>query len=179
MAKRKTMTGRPPKLTPATQTKIVEAVRAGNYFATACRLGGIGYTTGKEWLSRGEGKHSDRPAAPTYANFAAAVRQAEAESEVELVREWRESVKDKPSSIGEILARRFPERWSPTRRQVTELSGPGGAPIASDVTNHGDDITDQERKRKAAQALIALWSSGALQAEAESGATTDDSGGGV
>ena len=42
------------KLNPETQTKITQALRAGNYRKAACRHAGIGESTLYRWLEQGE-----------------------------------------------------------------------------------------------------------------------------
>jgi hypothetical protein len=61
---------RPTKLTRVRHARIVELLRDGTPFATACREVGISPSAGYEWLYRGWGTHPDRPAAPVYVAFA-------------------------------------------------------------------------------------------------------------
>ena len=46
--------GRPSKLTPEVQEKIVTAIRAGNYAQVAAVYAGIGERTFYRWMERGE-----------------------------------------------------------------------------------------------------------------------------
>ena len=46
--------GRPSKLTPKVQQKIVEAIRNGNYYEVACRYAGVSYDSFRTWMARGE-----------------------------------------------------------------------------------------------------------------------------
>jgi hypothetical protein len=64
---------RPTKLTPARHARIVELLRDGVPFATACRQVGVSSSAGYEWLYRGWGTHPDRPPATRYVAFAQAV----------------------------------------------------------------------------------------------------------
>jgi hypothetical protein len=66
-------TARPTKLTRLRHERIVELLRDGTPFATACRAAGISASAGYEWLYRGWGTHPDRPPAPVYVAFARAV----------------------------------------------------------------------------------------------------------
>jgi hypothetical protein len=52
---------RPILLTRARHERIVELLREGVPFATACRRVGISSSAGYEWLYRGWGKHPTRP----------------------------------------------------------------------------------------------------------------------
>jgi hypothetical protein len=64
---------RPTKLTPVRHARIVEQLRDGVPFATACRAVGVSPSAGYDWLYRGWGTHPDRPPAPVYVAFARAV----------------------------------------------------------------------------------------------------------
>jgi hypothetical protein len=64
---------RPTKLTRVRHARIVELLRDGVPFATACREVGISASAGYDWLYRGWGTHPDRPPAARYVAFARAV----------------------------------------------------------------------------------------------------------
>jgi hypothetical protein len=64
---------RPTMLTRARHERIINLLRDGVPFATACRSVGISASAGYEWLYRGWGTHPDRPSAPVYVAFARAV----------------------------------------------------------------------------------------------------------
>jgi hypothetical protein len=102
---------RPTKLTPARHEAIVQAVRDGNYFATACAGAGVAEATGYEWLARGEGTDRRRPRDRGFAEFAEAVRRAEAEAETDAVALIRQGFADNPRLALDYLARRHPDRW--------------------------------------------------------------------
>jgi len=119
--------GRRTKLTPEVQERIVRALRAGNYFRTACIHAGISEATGYEWLARGRGEH-DRPQTPLYAAFAEACARAEADAETRAVAQIITAGRDDWRANAWFLERRRPAEWSPRVR--TELSGPDGGPIS-------------------------------------------------
>jgi transposase len=73
--------GRPTKLTPERQEKIVNAIASGVYFETACAYAGITATCGHLWLQRGRGIHPTRSQLSIYVNFVNAVEKAQADSE--------------------------------------------------------------------------------------------------
>jgi hypothetical protein len=116
--------GQPTKLTAEKQAKVIEAILGGSYFETACLYAGVSYNTGKEWLARGEGTDPLRPQTKLYANFATAVRDAEAKVEVgaaAVVKRAAFGVVDKDGRVVikadadfalKFLARRFPRRWA-------------------------------------------------------------------
>jgi transposase len=115
---------RPSKLTAEVQTRIVQAIRAGNYAEIACRSARISSSTLYRWLERGERERSG-----PYAEFAAAVRLAEAEAEVYAVATIRQAMPTDWRGSLAFLERRHPSRW---RRQTsTELTGKDGGPIES------------------------------------------------
>jgi hypothetical protein len=61
---------RPTLLTRARHERIVELLREGVPFATACRRVGISSSAGYEWLHRGWGKHPSRPTTQACVAFA-------------------------------------------------------------------------------------------------------------
>lgn len=77
--------GRPTKLTPQVQKKIVDALSVGNYFEVACEYAEIDPRTGLEWLQRGRGEHPTQSAAEIYVHFVQAVTRAQAEDEVHTI----------------------------------------------------------------------------------------------
>ena len=102
----------------------MRAVRAGNYLEVACRSARISPSTLYRWLERGE-----REGSGIYAEFAAAVRLAEAEAEVHAVATIRSFMGEDWRAALAYLERRHPARW---RRQTsTELTGKDGGPIES------------------------------------------------
>ena len=117
--------GRPTKLTPEVQDKIVNALRAGNYQETAAKYAGISDKTFYEWMRRGE---SDDPKEAIFVEFRQAVEKAKSDAEVRDV-----ALIDKAASDGTWqaaawkLERKYPHRWGRVNR--TEISGPEGQPI--------------------------------------------------
>lgn len=130
--------GRPNKLTPEIQEKIVAAVRAGNYIEPAAIRAGVTKDTLYEWLKRG-----GRAKRGIYREFSDALTRAEAEYEVREVAKLGEA-----ADAGDVsarkwrLERRVPERWGP--RQKNEISGPGGGPIEIAAMT----MTPEERARR-------------------------------
>jgi transposase len=125
MAAQAKKSGRPGKLTAAVQARIVDAVRAGSRREEAAAAAGIARSTLQGWLARGEAANA--PA--RFQNFAAAVRQADAEWEVAAVEAIGSAAADGDwRALAWLLERRRPERWGRTTR--LEHSGPEGGPIA-------------------------------------------------
>jgi predicted DNA-binding transcriptional regulator AlpA len=125
MAKKKIKhEGRPSKLTDVIQSKIVKAIRAGNYIETAAAYAGISKTTLYKWMQKGSRKE-----APRYAAFVNAVERALAESEVRDVMtigtaaergDWR--------AAAWRLERKNYERWG--KREVYDLNLDGEMEIS-------------------------------------------------
>jgi transposase len=100
---------RPTKLTSLVQDRLCNAIRAGNYYETACAYAGISYSTFREWMIRGEARRSGSP----FLEFLEAVRAAEAEAEMAVVALWQRHIPDNWQAARDFLARRYPERWAP------------------------------------------------------------------
>jgi transposase-like protein len=117
--------GRPSLLTDAKRNEIVRIVRDEGLSVTAAapRVG-ISPFTANEWMRRGEGRDSaGRPCTDDYAQFATAVREAEAIFEGRLLRPLTYSAIQPPDSRTKrsdenaqwILQRRFPARYGQTQ----------------------------------------------------------------
>lgn len=115
--------GRPTKLTPEVQDKIVAALRAGNYQETAAAYAGIHRDTFYGWMERGKNEPGS-----IYSDFSEAVERAKADAEVRDV-----ALIDRAAADGSWqaaawkLERKFPQKWGRVNR--TEISGPEGKPV--------------------------------------------------
>lgn len=103
--------GRPTKLTPEVQARIVDAILAGNYFDVACRYAGVTPSTAYRWIQIGDGQLDDRPIPPEFSEFSDAIARANAHVEVQAVAKLRQHGQKDPRALIEFLARRFPARW--------------------------------------------------------------------
>jgi hypothetical protein len=122
------MVGRKTKLTDEVQKRFVDAIRAGNYYETACHYAGIDYSTFRRWMQKGEEQKSG-----AFREFCEAVKKAEAESEMRMVTLWQKQAVDNWQAARDFLERRFPDRWGRRDRLAAELSGPAGGPVEVDV----------------------------------------------
>jgi hypothetical protein len=131
--------GRPTKLTPDLQERIVEAIRAGAYVETAAALAGVNKTTFYDWLRKGA-----RAKRGAYHDFSLAVEEALAQSEADdlaviekagrgyEVRRTK-AVRSEDGTVETTvetstrfdwqaaawrLERRFPERWGRSARDL-------------------------------------------------------------
>jgi hypothetical protein len=118
MTKRKRR-GRPSKLTPKVQERIVSVIRAGNYAYVAAEYAGIGQSTFYRWLELGAEQKSGR-----YREFREAVKRAEAEGEVRAVAIIQKHMMTNWQAAMTYLERKFPQRWA-RRMDVTS----GGRPF--------------------------------------------------
>ena len=109
--------GRPCKLTPALQEKIVELLELGIPPQKVCDRVNIAYSTYREWVQRGNGENpKDRPNNEQFADFSAEVNEAIAIGEINLLQSINNSSKNDWRAAAWILERRFPDRWSNNRR---------------------------------------------------------------
>lgn len=106
------------KLTTPVREKLLERLREGNYYVTACASVGLNYATFRSWIMAGEAATSG-----IYYDFVVDVRRAEAEAEAAIVsklrlageRDWRANL--------EFIARRWPNRWGSTNSIRVEQAG--------------------------------------------------------
>lgn len=122
--------GRPTKLNDDVREKIVSLVRAGNYPEVAAQAAGIASRTYYEWMAKGdEGRDP-------YAQFAQAVKEAQAAAESHAVTIIRKAAMDGSwQAAAWFLERSKAERWR--RKENVELTGKDGGPVKQQVV--GDD----------------------------------------
>jgi hypothetical protein len=118
---------RPTKLTPAVQSRLCQAIAAGNGYQVACRYAGIGYQTFRTWMLLGQKAREEK-----FREFREAVQQAEAQAEMRLVALWQAQVPENWQAARDFLERRFPARWG--RRGRRELAGRHGKPMELRIT---------------------------------------------
>jgi transposase len=118
--------GRPTKLTPEVQSRIVEAIQAGNYYEAACGYAGVHYATFRRWIQRGEKAKSGR-----YREFYEAVTRAETNAEVRMVAQWQKHMPEDYRAIRDFLERRHPQRWG--KRMEVDHTGEVGVKIVDDI----------------------------------------------
>ncbi|MDQ0417577.1 transposase-like protein [Croceifilum oryzae] len=114
--------GRPEKLTPEIQQKIVDSLRMGNYIETAAAYSGISKSTLYDWLKKGAREENGK-----YKNFSDAVQKAMAEAEMRDVAVISQASKENWQASAWRLERKYPNRWG--RKTQHEISGKDGKPI--------------------------------------------------
>ena len=128
--KRQRRRGQPTRLTPSVSKTICDMVRRGNYFTIAAKAAGISTDALNQWRKRGA--DGEQP----YADFAAALEQAELDCESILVEKWHDAAPNDWRAARDLLARRFPDRWG---RAVEEMPPQQGAGLS--ITLHlGDEV---------------------------------------
>ena len=106
--------GRSSKLTAERHDKIIEALRAGNYFDAACGYAGICEKTGYNWLERGRTARNGK-----YVQFLQAVEKASVDAEVGTVAVIKKASIDTWQAAAWWLERRFPNKWG---RKVQDIN---------------------------------------------------------
>jgi transposase len=126
---------------------IVKAVRAGNYFSTACRIAGIEPKLGLHWLAQGFEGMDDL----TY-RFYCSCQKNDAKSERDRLKDITDLSKDDGRLGLEIMARRWPERWGrkETNRGLSEGTINAGT---QNPTEGRDDFAQKIRDDKGARRL--------------------------
>lgn len=119
--------GRPTKLTPEVQKRIVDAIAAGNYYETAAAYGGVSYDAFNEWMTKGAS------GAGPYRQFRQAVEAAAAQAEVSVVAQWKKAVPESWQAGRDFLARRYPDRWGAKDRVAIGGDPDNPAPIRVDA----------------------------------------------
>lgn len=132
--------GRRTRLTPEVADSIVTAVRTGAPLQVSAQAVGIPANTFWEWMARGEGVDHDRPSSPLYAEFAKRVRRAESEQHLLLVGVIRTAAVNRGN--WEAARAYLKMRWSNIYAERSEVSGPGGSPIALDIAGTLEGLDD-------------------------------------
>jgi hypothetical protein len=130
--------GRPTKLTPELQQKVVLAVRGGNYRTVASLWAGTTIRAVQRWMVQGK----KRPKS-MYGAFRAAILEAEQAAEIHAIRIILDAAKKDAKHAEWWLERKKPKRWARLAVQKHELSGPNGKPLEmkAEVKSHEPDPT--------------------------------------
>lgn len=115
--RKKKPVGRPCKLTPETQAKIIEALEKGAYQEVAARYAGIDRSQFYRWMEKG----ADPKADAKFRDFRNAVEKAETGVEVELTNLILQHAKKEWTAGATYLERKEYERWG--RKDRIELIG--------------------------------------------------------
>jgi len=136
--------GRRLHLTPELTRRICDAIGQGNYVAVACEVSGIARTTFYGWMRRGKAAKSG-----PYAEFVAAVLQAEAEAETYYVGVVHRAAAWNWQAAMTWLERKHPDRWgrrarvdvrTDWRQEVVDLLRQGKVTKEQVVEQLGDSL---------------------------------------
>lgn len=115
----------PSKLTPDTQDRICQLLRAGNTHEVAAEAAGISLSSFYNWKR-------DKP------KFAEAIERAEAEAEAVLVARVSQAARNGSWRAATwLLERRNPEQWAPVRERTGHERASSGAVSLYEVSNPG------------------------------------------
>ena len=129
--------GRPSKLTPETQEKIVNAIRLSATYELASSYAGISYATFNNWMKRGSEAKSGE-----FFEFFNAVKTAEGEGAISSLIKIEQAAKDGAwQAAAWKLERRYPASYGRTVQQV-EHSGPDGGSIPIQYVDYRSGIND-------------------------------------
>ncbi|MFM6402014.1 MAG: hypothetical protein ACKPFF_35490, partial [Planktothrix sp.] len=104
--------GRPTKLTPEIENKLIKFVALGVPLESASKACGLDYTTVREWLARGKNEHPSRSKTPQFAVFADRYDVAVGECEARLVGKIQSAADSDWKAAAWLLSRRHPQRWA-------------------------------------------------------------------
>ncbi|HEY8768006.1 MAG TPA: hypothetical protein VIP09_12230 [Dehalococcoidia bacterium] len=136
------MAGRPSKLTPDVQGRVLAAISAGNTRATAAAYARVGLSTLMAWLARGE-----KATRGQYREFLDAVKNAEAAAVVTSVALVRQAASEHWQAAAWWLERRYPDEWGRKDRVAIEhVLREKADRIAEDTGLNAEDlVADAER----------------------------------
>jgi hypothetical protein len=138
--------GRPTKLTPEVQQKIISALQSGNWLETAAAFAGVDASTVRRWMAKGDGDDAEEP----YRSFCAAVKEARAAAEIRAVALIQKAAQDGTwQASAWYLERSHPDRWG---RKRLEITGADNQPVRVEVDIDSLDaklksLLDKENKK--------------------------------
>ncbi len=109
-------TGRPSKLTPEVEVKLLQALLASNTREAAAEYAGVGARTLRRWLQQGR----DNPDGP-YGGLVAVLKQKESEAVIRNVAIIQEAAKRSWQAAAWWLERRYPREWGSQAREIRDL----------------------------------------------------------
>lgn len=128
------MAGRPTKLTPQTQAKIVQAIVGGNDITVAAAYAGIHKAQFYRWLEKGEQQQQG-----IYRAFRDAIEKAQADAETRNVALIAKAAQEGTwTAAAWWLERKYPERWG--RKERHEVTGKDGKDLVIRVVYADVDI---------------------------------------
>lgn len=112
--------------------RLLDAVRAGNYYEAACGYAGIDYSTFRKWVVRGEEadeldqEGAEIPEAEqVYLSFFESLKRAENEAEARVVALWQRQIPNDWKAAATFLERRYASRWGRVDRLNAQIQHAG------------------------------------------------------
>ncbi len=128
------MAGRPTKLTPQVQARIVQAIVGGNDITVAAAYAGIHKAQFYRWLEKGEQQQQG-----IYRAFRDAIQKAQADAETRNVALIAKAAQEGTwTAAAWWLERKYPERWG--RKERHEVTGKDGKDLVIRVVYADVDI---------------------------------------
>ncbi len=140
------LTGRPCKLTPELQERIVQVIATGNYVETAAAFAGISKDTFYNWMKKGA-----RGEGAKFVAFSDAIQKALAQAEIVDVAMIARAAESQWQAAAWRLERRNPERWGRRDRlTVTEAEPIDWSLVPDDVLDGYLDgkLTEDDVRRQ-------------------------------
>jgi transposase len=109
-------TGRPTALTPEVQRRVCEAIAAGNTRHDAAEYAGVGASTVRAWLAKGQRQSRGR-----FRAFLAAIKKAEADAVVRNVAIIHKAATKSWQAAAWWLERKRGEDWSQNKDVIHQL----------------------------------------------------------
>jgi transposase-like protein len=135
------VTGIIDKYTPDRVQKIINALRAGNHLATAARYAGVSPNIVKKWVE-------------LYPEFALAVDEADAASEVRNVAIIQKEAEKRWVAAAWLLERKYPEKWGKVDRvEIYQIQKQAEA-IIEELKAEGIEGVTVEQILQERQALV-------------------------
>lgn len=117
--------GRPSKLTQARKAKLTKALKLGATYKDACAYAGIGFSTFRKWMIKGEGSTKGQ-----YRELFDAVKKAEAEAVVGWLSKIEKAAKEGSwQAAAWKLERRYPEAWGRRSPLAVDKPDKGLSPV--------------------------------------------------
>lgn len=133
--------GRHITLTPEIAATIVETVRIGAPLKVAAQRVAISEGTLYDWLAAGEGRPSKVAPTDELREFSERVRKAKGEAHARAVGTITSAIVGGSWQAAQAwIKMRYPDQYA----ERTEISGPGGGPIAIEVAQALEGLTEDE-----------------------------------
>jgi len=139
--------GAPTIFTPELGAEVAKLIAAGNYIEVAAVAAGLARTTFYKWLRQGV-RELKAGKATELAEFAHAIKRAEARAEARDVVTIGSAARRQWQAAAWRLERKYPKRWARTERH--EVSGRDGGPVDMRAVRDYSALNEEQLKALAA-----------------------------